>query len=108
MPRANHIRRPGRYGWSVMRLSGAEWRGRRDAYQERANAALAGVLHRRRMGLRHPVEDFLFSYYTTRPARLLTWTPGLGVTLIRNWGGNPTSDGLNAAECRLLELGQNI
>lgn len=79
MPRANHIRRPGRYGWSVMRLSGAEWRERRDAYQERANVVLAGVLHRRRKGLRHPVEDFLFSYYTTRPTRLLTWTPGLGV-----------------------------
>ncbi|MDO4783576.1 MAG: 3-methyladenine DNA glycosylase [Propionibacteriaceae bacterium] len=63
----------------MTRLSGDEWRERQRAYLERANTTLAGVLERRRRGLRHPVEDFLFSYYTTRPARLLTWTPGLGV-----------------------------
>ncbi len=32
-------------------------------------------------GQKHPVYDFLFEYYSWRPARLLRWTPGFGVTL---------------------------
>ncbi len=30
---------------------------------------------------RHPVYDFLFEYYSFRPAHLLRWTPGFGVHL---------------------------
>ncbi len=30
---------------------------------------------------KHPVYDFLFEYYSFRPAHLLRWTPGFGVTL---------------------------
>jgi hypothetical protein len=36
---------------------------------------------RRRAGARHPVEDFLFTYYSHRPARLRRWHPGAGVAL---------------------------
>ena len=32
-------------------------------------------------GQKHPVYDFLFEYYSFRPAHLLRWTPGFGVTL---------------------------
>jgi hypothetical protein len=31
--------------------------------------------------VRHPVEDFLFSYYSTTPAQLRRWHPGAGVRL---------------------------
>ena len=31
--------------------------------------------------LKHPVEDFLFDYYSLRPGRLRRWHPGYGVTL---------------------------
>ena len=30
---------------------------------------------------RHPVEDFLFEYYSYRPAKLLRWHPGIGIAL---------------------------
>lgn len=36
---------------------------------------------RRRDGLKHPVLDFLFSYYSHRPAQLERWHPGAGVVL---------------------------
>jgi hypothetical protein len=32
-------------------------------------------------GERHPVEDFLFEYYSLRPAQLARWHPGLGIGL---------------------------
>lgn len=32
-------------------------------------------------GESHPVDDFLFEYYTYRPGQLLRWHPGLGFTL---------------------------
>lgn len=32
-------------------------------------------------GEKHPVHDFLFEYYSFRPAHLLRWTPGFGVHL---------------------------
>ena len=38
-------------------------------------------LERRRTGRAHPVEDFLFTYYSQRPAALRRWHPGFGVTL---------------------------
>jgi hypothetical protein len=38
-------------------------------------------LERRRLGVKHPVEDFLFTYYSHRPAQLRRWHPGAGVVL---------------------------
>jgi hypothetical protein len=62
-------------------LPGAEWRARRAAHQRRIDEWLAPHLDRRRAGTRHPVEDFLFTYYSHRPARLRRWHPGAGVVL---------------------------
>ena len=39
-------------------------------------------LARRRAGASHPVEDFLFTYYSHRPAALRRWHPGHGVVLV--------------------------
>jgi len=33
------------------------------------------------LGRKHPVEDFLFEYYSYRPGQLLRWHPGLGFAL---------------------------
>ena len=33
-------------------------------------------LARRRAGEKHPVHDFLFTYYAFSPAKLLDWQPG--------------------------------
>jgi hypothetical protein len=41
-------------------------------------------LARRRAGLAHPVHDFLFTYYSFSPAKLLAWQPG--------WPGSGSAD----------------
>ncbi len=57
------------------------WSARQAAHQARVDAWTVG--HRERAGraVRHPVEDFLFTYYSHRPSRLRRWSPGLGVVL---------------------------
>ncbi|WP_433285926.1 3-methyladenine DNA glycosylase [Micromonospora sp. CA-244673] len=62
-------------------LDAADWQARRRAHEERVDAWLAPHLARRRAGVPHPVEDFLFTYYSHRPAQLRRWHPGAGVTL---------------------------
>jgi len=57
------------------------WRARRHAHESRVDAWTAPHLDRRRRGEKHPVEDFLFTYYAQRPAALRRWHPGLGVGL---------------------------
>ena len=62
-------------------LDAATWRVRRRAHERRVDGWLAPHLARRRTGVRHPVEDFLFTYYSHRPAQLRRWHPGAGVSL---------------------------
>ncbi|MFI7430556.1 3-methyladenine DNA glycosylase [Micromonospora sp. NPDC049836] len=62
-------------------LDAADWQARRRAHEERVDAWLAPHLARRRSGVKHPVEDFLFTYYSHRPAQLRRWHPGAGVVL---------------------------
>ncbi|GIH78882.1 hypothetical protein Plo01_53110 [Planobispora longispora] len=57
------------------------WRARAEAHRRRVEAWTAPHLERRLRGETHPVEDFLFSYYGHRPARLRQWHPGAGVVL---------------------------
>jgi hypothetical protein len=62
-------------------LDAAVWRARQEAHERRVDAWLEPHLRRRRRGVRHPVEDFLFTYYSYRPAQLRRWHPGAGVVL---------------------------
>jgi hypothetical protein len=62
-------------------LSESEWLGREAAHERRVDALLAGHLERSRTGRQHPVEDFLFTYYSWRPAQLRRWHPGAGFAL---------------------------
>ena len=64
-----------------MRLPAAEWRERRDRHVARLRPHVDEVHARRAAGVRHPVWDFLFEYYSYRPAYLLRWSPGPGVVL---------------------------
>ncbi|MGY4910410.1 3-methyladenine DNA glycosylase [Micromonospora aurantiaca (nom. illeg.)] len=59
----------------------ADWQARRHAHEARVDAWLTPHLERRRTGVKHPVEDFLFTYYSHRPAQLRRWHPGAGVVL---------------------------
>jgi hypothetical protein len=58
-----------------------EWHEREAAYQTRVRAWTDTHRERRAKGEKHPVLDFLFTYYSHRPARLLRWHPGIDVAL---------------------------
>lgn len=68
-----------------MILAEAEWRARALAHEARVDALVGAHLERRQAGRAHPVHDFLFTYYSFKPAQLRRWHPGLGVLL----GGSP-------------------
>ena len=57
------------------------WTARSQAHAARVDALTAGARARRAAGTRHPVEDFLYEYYNTRPSLLRRWHPGPGVVL---------------------------
>ncbi|HEY1191643.1 MAG TPA: 3-methyladenine DNA glycosylase [Gemmata sp.] len=57
------------------------WRADRAAYLARVGPWAEERTARMARGQKHPVYDFLFEYYSFRPAHLLRWTPGFGVPL---------------------------
>ena len=71
-------------------LDGPTWRARAEAHVRRVDAFIEPHLARRREGRKHPVHDFLFTYYSQRPAQLRRWHPGYGVAL----SDAPEYDGL--------------
>ncbi len=58
-----------------------EWEPLAAAHRVRAEERTAAHLERRRRGIKHPIEDFLFDYYGFRPGQLARWHPGPGVGL---------------------------
>lgn len=65
----------------LTRLPEAEWLDSEQQHQERVTRFSAPYLDRRSRGVKHPVEDFLFTYYNQKPGQLLRWHPGAGVVL---------------------------
>jgi hypothetical protein len=57
------------------------WQARAAAHEARVDVRVQPYLERRRQGVAHPVHDFLFTYYSHRPAQLRRWHPGFGVGL---------------------------
>lgn len=62
-------------------LDAPAWQARRAAHERRVDVWVQPHLARRRARQAHPVEDFLFTYYSQRPAALRRWHPGYGVVL---------------------------
>lgn len=62
-------------------LTRADWLAREAAHAERADALTAGRRERAARGATHPVDDFLYTYYSYKPALLRRWHPGTGVVL---------------------------
>ncbi|HEX3814136.1 MAG TPA: 3-methyladenine DNA glycosylase [Mycobacteriales bacterium] len=87
-----------------MLLSEPHWLARRAAHEQRVEPWLEPHLARRRRREAHPVEDFLFTYYSFRPAQLRRWHPGFGVVLagesarpyLRTRGYGEVADGVTA------------
>ncbi|MGY1825204.1 3-methyladenine DNA glycosylase [Blastococcus sp. SYSU DS0541] len=69
------------------RLPASTWTELSTRHADRADALTAGHRSRSARGEKHAVEDFLFTYYNTRPSLLRRWHPGAGVALA------PTNDG---------------
>lgn len=64
-----------------VRLPHEVWHERERAHIRRADALTAGHRERAARGEKHPVWDFLFQYYSFKPAVLRRWHPGAGVEL---------------------------
>ena len=62
-------------------LRAAGWHAREQAHRERADVLTAAHRERASRGEKHPVEDFLFTYYSYKPSLLRRWHPGAGVDL---------------------------
>lgn len=59
-----------------------EWSARAADHRARIDTLIGPYLNDRRSGATHPVIDFLFTYYSTRPSQLTRWHPGYGTTLL--------------------------
>jgi len=62
-------------------LDETTWRARAAAHEARVDAFVRPHLERRGARVKHPVHDFLFTYYSQRPAQLRRWHPGWGTRL---------------------------
>ena len=62
-------------------LDSSTWRTQAGAHEARLAPFLDAHLERRHAKVKHPVHDFLFVYYSHRPAQLRRWHPGFGVGL---------------------------
>jgi hypothetical protein len=62
-------------------LTEAEWQRREQLHASRVRRFAEPYLDRRSRGVKHPVEDFLFTYYNQKPGQLGRWHPGAGVVL---------------------------
>ncbi len=64
-----------------MKLTRETWRAHRAAHLDRVKRLADAFVERRSRGTKHPVEDFLFTYYNLSPARLTQWVPALGTSI---------------------------
>ena len=69
-----------RAGGPMLRVE-PEWQERRRAHETRVREWTDPHQARAARGAKHPVYDFLFTYYAFRPAWLRRWHPGPGVAL---------------------------
>ena len=66
---------------TTITLSEDDWRERAHAHETRIRAWTDPQQARASRGEKHPVYDFLFAYYSFRPAWLRRWHPGPGIAL---------------------------
>src|SRR5882757_384881 len=62
-------------------LQPEEWQARQSAHETRVRAWTDPHQARTKRGGKHPVYDFLFTYYSFRPTWLRRWHPGPDVAL---------------------------
>lgn len=74
-------------------MTPAQWREAVAAHEARVAPHVEPHLGRRKEHRKHPVEDFLFVYYSYSPGKLRRWHPGAGVALlVDERGRTPITD----------------
>lgn len=68
----------------LKRLPESIWKRTREEHETRIDHLLGDYLRRRSRHEKNPILDFLFEYYSFRPAMLRRWVPGTGVLLEGN------------------------
>lgn len=63
-------------------LSAEEWISREKKHAALVTPLADAFLRRRGLGLKHPVHDFLFTYYTCSPQKLKQWIPSFEEALV--------------------------
>ena len=63
-------------------MDARHWRAAEAAHEARAGRYADPFAQRRARHEVHPVEDFLFTYYTLKPGQFKRWHPGAGVILL--------------------------
>lgn len=67
-------------------LPGAQWQAAAHAHRARIAAYTEPLKQLHADGVRHPVHDFLFTYYSLTPGALQRWHPGAGTVLAADSG----------------------
>jgi hypothetical protein len=65
----------------MIEWSREHWKARQAAHLDRVGDLADAFAQRRSHGTKHPVEDFLFTYYNLSPAKLKQWVPPLGTAI---------------------------
>ncbi len=65
----------------MIQWSREHWKARQAAHLDRVGDLADAFTLRRSHGTKHPVEDFLFTYYNLSPAKLKQWVPPLGTAI---------------------------
>lgn len=73
-------------------LGPQDWATRAEAHRARIAAFTDPIVELHHRGEKHPVHDFLFSYYSLTPGALQRWHPGAGVVLARCAGEGTLPD----------------
>ena len=65
----------------AQRLAFSKWQPVAHDHHDHVDQFTADVRMRKQTGIRHPIEDFLWEYYSLRPNHLRRWHPGWNVQL---------------------------
>lgn len=78
---ATRVPRSRRYTRVVQSLAITTWRELEQNHRIRADQLMAGNRARKLRGEKHPIEDFLWTYYSVKPSDVRRWHPGAHVAL---------------------------
>ncbi len=67
---------------STTALAREQWLSQAHIHRDIVENLTSAARTRKQRGEAHPIEDFMWTYYSQRPTQFLKWHPGFGVTLL--------------------------